>query len=102
MKYLTVLAIATTLTSPLAWSDDLDPHEVVDLLEQGHIQDPRALNRVALDLHPGADITETELEESYGKYVYKVEVRTADGVEWDIHLDAKSGELLKNRQDNDD
>lgn len=102
MKYLTTLAFVSLLTSPVAWSDDLDPHEVVELLEQGVIQDPRDLNRVALDLHPEGHVTETELEKSRDAYVYKVELKDSEGVEWDVELDAFSGEVLKNRQDVDD
>ena len=44
-------------------------------------------------------ITDTELEQEYGKYVYKVEIRDADGAEWDVDLDAANGEILKSERD---
>ena len=45
------------------------------------------------------NIEETELEEEYGRYVYQLELRDDKGVQWDVELDAKTGEVLKDHQD---
>ena len=39
------------------------------------------------------------MEEEYGKYIYQVELRDPQGLEWDLELDAVSGQLLKDHQD---
>ena len=41
----------------------------------------------------------SELENEYGRYILKVELRDAQNVEWDVDLDAKTGEVLKDKQD---
>ncbi|MFD1851768.1 PepSY domain-containing protein [Oceanobacillus bengalensis] len=46
-------------------------------------------------------ITELELEKGLNKQVYEVEVK-ANGIEYDLYLDANSGEVLKERQKEDD
>ncbi|MBU2014530.1 MAG: PepSY domain-containing protein, partial [Gammaproteobacteria bacterium] len=35
----------------------------------------------------------------YGRYVYQLELRDDKGVQWDVELDAKTGEVLKDHQD---
>lgn len=91
------LALSTTVQA-----DDLGPDKAIELVEQGTIKHFKDLNKIAQDLHPDAQVVDTELENHYGKYVYALEMRDASRVEWDVHIDAQNGEVLKNRQDNDD
>ena len=42
---------------------------------------------------------ETELEEENGRYLYKVELRDAQNQQWDLKLDAATGEVLENQKD---
>ena len=44
-------------------------------------------------------VGETELEQEGGRYVYQVELRDAQGVRWEVELDAASGQILHDRQD---
>ncbi|VVO18748.1 PepSY domain-containing protein [Pseudomonas fluorescens] len=101
MKTLTALFTATVigLTASLAHARDLGPDEALRLRDAGTIQSFEKLNATALAKHPGGIVHETELEEEYGKYIYQVELRDAQGVEWDIELDAVSGQVLKDHQD---
>lgn len=101
MKTLTALFAATalTLTAGVALARDIGPDEALRLRDAGTIQSFEKLNTVALGQHPQATITDTELEQEYGKYVYQVELRDAKGIEWDVELDAVSGQILKNHQD---
>ncbi|GAB3386396.1 hypothetical protein GCM10027514_27250 [Azotobacter armeniacus] len=69
------------------------------LVEAGTIQPFEKLNAAALAKHPGSTVRETELEEEYGRYIYQVELRDAQGVHWDVHLDAGNGQVLKEHQD---
>jgi uncharacterized membrane protein YkoI len=92
-------AAALTLTAGLAQARDLGPDEALKLRDAGTIQTFEKLNAAVLAQHPGGTIEETELEEEYGRYIYQVEVRDAQGVQWDVELDATNGQILKNQQD---
>jgi uncharacterized membrane protein YkoI len=101
MKTLTALFTATIIgmTASIAHARDLGPDEALRLRDAGTIVSFEKLNATALTKHPGATITETELEEEYGKYIYQVELRDPQGIEWDLELDAVSGQILKDHQD---
>ena len=101
MKTLTVLFTASIIgmTASIAHARDLGPDEALRLRDAGTIVSFEKLNATALAKHPGAKITETELEEEYGKYIYQVEMRDPQGIEWDLELDAVSGQILKDHQD---
>ncbi|CAI8893833.1 Peptidase [Pseudomonas sp. IT-P12] len=101
MKTLTALLTATLigLTASMAQARDLGPDEALRLRDAGTIVSFEKLNATALTKHPGSTITETELEEEYGKYIYQVELRDPQGIEWDLELDAVSGQVLKDHQD---
>lgn len=101
MKTFTALiaASAFALTAGYVQAKDLGPDEALRLRDAGTIQSFEKLNAAALAKHPGATVTETELEQEYGKYVYQVELRDAKGVEWDVELDATNGQVLKDHQD---
>ncbi|MDM8349605.1 PepSY domain-containing protein [Pseudomonas sp. sp1636] len=100
MKALIALfAIAALAAAGIAQARDLGPDEALKLRDAGTIQSFETLNAAALALQPGGKIEETELEEEYGRYIYQVEVRDAQGVRWDIELDASNGQILKNQQD---
>jgi uncharacterized membrane protein YkoI len=92
-------AAALALTAGLAQARDLGPDEALKLRDAGTIQTFEKLNAAILAQHPGGTIEETELEEEYGRYIYQVEVRDAQGVQWDVELDATNGQILKNQQD---
>lgn len=92
-------AIALTLTAGMAQARDIGPDEALRLRDAGTIQSFEKLNAVALAQHLQATVTDTELEQEYGKYVYQVELRDAKGIEWDVEMDAVTGQILKNHQD---
>jgi uncharacterized membrane protein YkoI len=101
MKALTALfaAAALSVAAGIAQARDLGPDEALQLRDAGTVQSFEKLNAAALAQHPGGKIEETELEEEYGRYIYQLEVRDAQGVQWDIELDASNGQILKNQQD---
>jgi uncharacterized membrane protein YkoI len=101
MKILTALFTASivAMTVSIAHARDLGPDEALRLRDAGTIVSFEKLNATALAKHPGSTVTETELEEEYGKYIYQVELRDPQGLEWDLELDAVSGQLLKDHQD---
>lgn len=83
----------------IAHARDLGPDEALRLRDAGTIKSFEVLNDVALAEHPGARIESTELDDEYGRYIYQIELRDPQGLQWDLELDASSGEILKNHQD---
>ncbi|WP_263142731.1 PepSY domain-containing protein [Pseudomonas sp. RIT-PI-AD] len=83
----------------LAQARDLGPDEALKLRDAGTIQSFEKLNALAIAKHPGASVNETELEEEYGRYIYQVELRDPQNLQWDLELDAASGQILKDHQD---
>ncbi|AQT61055.1 peptidase [Cellvibrio mixtus] len=86
-------------TAVLAQAKDVSLDEAIKLRDAGSIQAFDKLNALAIAQHPGGVVHETELENQWGRYVYQIELRDAQGLEWDIELDANTGEILKNQQD---
>ena len=101
MKTLTALFTAATLAlgANLAMAKDVQLDQAVKLVNDKTIKSLDELKAAALAKHPGATVTDTELEDSYGRYIYKVELRDGQNVEWDVDLDAKTGEVLKDERD---
>jgi len=100
MKNITALfaAAALTLTAGFAQAD-VRPDQIPTLLKSGAIMDFEKLNAAALAKHPGATIVDTELEDKAGRLVYETELRDTSNVKWDVKLDAKTAEVLENKQD---
>lgn len=103
MKTLTALfaTAALALSANVALAKDLNPKQIEQVIQQKQIKSFVDLEKAALAKHPGATLIEdeSELEDSYGRLIYKVELRDAQNVEWKVELDAKTGEILKDVQD---
>jgi len=99
MKRLTALVAAGIIacTSAQAWA--VDPDKPLTLPGTVTIVAFDQLEATALALHPGSTLLDTDLDEAYGKYLYQVELEDADGIEWEVELDALSGHVLKNHQE---
>lgn len=101
MKTLIALFSATAilLTSHSVLARDISIDEAVRLRDSGVVKNFEELNKAALGRHPGGKITDTELEQEYGRYIYQVEIRDTKGVDWDLEFDASTGELLRDFRD---
>ena len=100
MKTLNALftAAALTLTAGLAQAD-VPVDQIPQLVKDGKIKPLEELNQIVLKLHPGATITDSDLDNHFNGYEYEVELRDAQNVEWDVDLNAATGEVLKNKKD---
>ena len=100
MKTLTALfaAAALTLTAGLAQAD-VPVDQIPQLVKDGKIKPLEDLNQIVLKLHPGATITDSDLDNHFNNYEYEVDLRDAKNVEWDVDLNAVTGEVLKNKKD---
>lgn len=101
MKTLTALCVSTAMLmgAGLAQAKDVSPAQIVELSSSGTILPFEKLNQAALAQHPSASLLNTELEESYGRYIYQVDLRDKQGQKWEVELDAKTAEILTNKQD---
>ena len=99
MKRLTVLGAAAIIIVTATQAAAADPDKPLIVPATVTIVAFDQLQAAALALHPGSTLLDTDLDESYGKYVYEVELEDADGIEWEIELDALTGQVLKNHQD---
>ncbi|MFV3307759.1 PepSY domain-containing protein [Pseudomonas sp. NY15181] len=101
MKPLILLTAATVLLLGVdaAMAHDIGPDEALRLRDAGTIRDFEALNQAALGKHPGGSVYDSELELEHGRYRYKVDIKDAQGVKWDVELDAVNGAIIKDRQD---
>ncbi|CAD5109402.1 PepSY domain-containing protein [Zestomonas carbonaria] len=98
-KLSTLFAVAAITIAANVQAHDLGPDEALRLRDAGTIQSFEKLNAAAIARHPGATVTESELEQEYGRYIYQVELRDPQGVHWDLELDATNGQVLKDHQD---
>jgi uncharacterized membrane protein YkoI len=99
MKRLTALFAAGIIAAMTAQAQAVDPDKPLKLPGTVTIVAFDQLEATALALHPGSTLLDTDLDEAYGKYLYQVELEDADGIEWEVELDALSGHVLKNHQD---
>ncbi|MDB5997828.1 MAG: peptidase [Pseudomonas sp.] len=101
MKTLTALftAAALTLSAGLAQAADVPVDQIPQLVKDKKIKSLEELNAIVMKLHPGATITDSDLDQHPSLYEYEVELKDAKGVEWDVDLNAATGEVLKNKQD---
>lgn len=101
MNTLTALAASALLllTSGVVSARDISLDEAATLRAAGIIQSSDRLDAIALAIHPGATINDTELDERYGKHIYQVELTDTHDIEWDVDIDAATGKVLKNHQD---
>ena len=100
MKTLTALFTAATLTLTAGLAQaDVPVDQIPQLVKDGKIKPLEELNQIVLKLHPGATITDSDLDNHFNGYEYEVELRDAKNVEWDVDLNAVTGEVLKNKKD---
>lgn len=98
-RYIPLFIAALAMPVTLHAEDDIGPDRAVELLSAGTIRGFEELNAAALAAHPGASISETELEHFLGRYIYSVELRDATGIRRDVALDASTGAVLSDRED---
>jgi uncharacterized membrane protein YkoI len=94
-----LISAASLLAATPVLARDLSIDEARQLHEAGAVLSIEALSAAALAQHPGGALEDQELEEEYGRYVYQAEIRDQNGGQWDLELDARTGQVLKNHRD---
>lgn len=99
LRYIAPAVLATTVTLGSAPAlADLDWADAEKLRADGTVLPTAKVAEIATTARPGV-VAELELERVLGRYVYEVEVRDPEGREWDLDIDARSGEVLQSGQD---
>ena len=78
---------------------DLSQDEALRLREQGRIIPLETLLELVAQRHPQSSLLEVELEEDDNIYIYEVELATRDGVVRELEIDAHTGKILKDEED---
>ena len=99
MKRLTGLVAAGIIAFTAFQAQAVDPDKPLKVPATVTIIAFDQLEATALALHPGSTLLDTDLDEEYGKYLYQVELEDTNGIEWEIELDALTGQILKNHQE---
>ncbi|AKS05360.1 PepSY domain-containing protein [Pseudomonas trivialis] len=99
MKRLTGLVAAGIIAFTAIQAQAVDPDKPLKVPATVTIIAFDQLEATALALHPGSTLLDTDLDEEYGKYLYQVELEDTNGIEWEVELDALTGQVLKNHQE---
>ncbi len=78
---------------------DLSQDEALRLREQGRIIPLETLLELVAQRHPQSSLLEVELEEDDDIYIYEVELATREGVVRELEIDAHTGKILKDEED---
>lgn len=100
MKRLTNAALIALFAASPALADEGDMREMEALSKQFGFITLEQAQAKAVAAKPGV-VTDADLDDrDFGKgWDYEFEIVDADGQEWEVHVDAKSGEVRKVSRD---
>ncbi|MBK9132323.1 MAG: PepSY domain-containing protein [Gammaproteobacteria bacterium] len=99
MRHLVLLSLLLiSLAPPALFARDDDHEKARRLREAGEIQPLEAILEQVRRVQPGK-VIEVDLDREHGIHVYEIEVLDADGVVWELELDARDGAVLKHKRD---
>ena len=90
------LLLSTTVAVPIAADNDMAEMRAVSAAV-GLISPEQATER-ALAAKAGT-VVDVDLDRKRGQHYYEIEIIDAQGVEWEIDIDAKSGEIRRTKRD---
>lgn len=96
---LALLPVLWILTTSLAAGRDLDQDEALKLTREGQIMPLEQLLHSISRIYPNAQLLEVDLEEHHGHYVYEIDLLTAEGLARELELDARTGRLISDKED---
>ncbi len=98
MKSLTRVLLFLVFTGSVN-ARDLSQDEALRLRAQGRIIPLEQLLSLVETRHPNASLLEVELEEDDDIYIYEVELATHAGVVRELEIDASTGKILKDEEE---
>ncbi len=99
MKSVARLVLLPLLLTCGVSARDLSQDEALRLREQGRIIPLEQVLSLVEKRHPQASLLEVELEEDDDIYIYDVELATREGLVRELEIDASTGKILKDEED---
>lgn len=97
MKSLVIFSVVSVMSFPVL-ADDL--HEIETKSEQLDLMSIEEAKSIALEAKPGIiDDIDLENRAFFGGWDYEMEVLGKDGKEWDVYINAETGEVRKVSRD---
>lgn len=93
-----IVALAAIMISGVAFADVSDS-EAIKLRESGTIKDVKVLNDVAVKQYPGTKVDSADLELDNGIYIYDVDLVDEKGADFNVKVNAATGEVIKKEVD---
>ncbi len=97
MKPIFALLLLVSLSS--ASAEDIAQADALQLQQQGKILALEKILTLIENRHPKFSLLEVELEKDEGVYIYEVELSTRDGVIRELEIDAATGNILQDEED---
>lgn len=94
---MTSLGLALMLGAGAGLADE-DTQQAARLIRAGDILPFGAIVRAGNQFRPGGVVTEVDLDDEAGIYIYEAEIVDRQGIEWDVDYDAKTGAVLSQRR----
>lgn len=92
------LAAAIALAGTAAAQDAEDLAEMQTMSKTAGLIPPEQAVEKALAAKPGT-IVDADVDRKFKKYYYEIEIVDAQGVEWEVDIDAKTGAVRKVKKD---
>jgi uncharacterized membrane protein YkoI len=89
-----VLALTGLFAGPVS-AEDLSQSEALELRRQGTILPFEQIMAAVYERRPGARVVEAELSNENGRYIYEIEIFTADDQLRELELDARTADVLE-------
>lgn len=93
-----IAAIAIAFSAPALAQDAEDLAEMQAISKAAGLIPPEQAMQKALAAKPGT-IVDADIDRKFRKHYYEVEIVDAQGVEWEVDIDAKTGEVRKIKKD---
>lgn len=97
LKQIGLSAVGALLVTQLALAD-ADYDTARKLREAGDILPLETILHKLEKTHPGK-ILEVELEKRHGRVIYEIELLDAHGKVWELKVDPRTGEVLKQEEE---
>ena len=94
------IIIGLGIPSGVILADD-DHQKARRLLESGEVL-PLTVILEKVQVHHQGKILEVELEQKSGKIIYEIEMLNENGIVYELYVDAKTGEVLRTKVDDED
>jgi uncharacterized membrane protein YkoI len=94
---LCALAIAAG-AAPTRAQDADDRAEMQAIAKAANLIAPELAVEKALAAKPGT-VVDADVDRKFKKYYYEIEIVDAQGVEWEVDIDAKTGEVRRVKKD---